>query len=354
MVKIFHKPLRILLLVCIGLVILNISSESALSDNHNTLSSQTIPENVIIAWVEDNRPGLPDPSLMTHMTYAFGIFNETNDSVVIPKPDKLKGMVGLKETNPNLKVLLGIGGYQKEGFSEMTSDSNKRKNFIQSCLDAMKNYGIDGFALDWEFPTTTAGGHTARPDDDVNYAIFVQELRNAVGNDTWISIYSNNSAKWIDFASMVPYLTCVEVSGYNLNMPPYHQCNLYPSKTCSYWSVSKSIATHVQAGIPREKILLGIPFFGRGAEPFPSYLDCNKFDKYNENCQIIWDDAAKAPYYADSDGKLVCAFDNAESIAQKCRFVNDKGLKGVFYWNYDSDFEDHRLAKAVHQYMSQH
>ncbi len=308
-----------------------------------------------IAYVEDYRKGIPDPNMFTHLIYSFAEFNDGCDGVVIKYPEKLQAMAELKKQNPELKVILGIGGYKKEGFCEMASDKKKRKSFVKNVTHIIDSLGLDGIDLDWEFPTTDKGGHTASPKDDKNYVTLVKDLRRALGKSKRISYYSNSSGAFIDHKKMVPYVDYVHVSGYNLALPKegerlYHQSPLYPSETTGYWCVKKSIETHMDLGVPKEKILMGIPFFGRGKSPFPSYVDCRLFSKYSGNLKPVWDSKSQAPYYADEKGNLILGFDDERSIAAKFEFIRLNDIPGVFVWNYDSDYDDHRLGKTIQRF----
>lgn len=307
---------------------------------------------IAVAYVESFRKDMPDPDLFTHLIYAFAEFNDDCDALVLPTPERLKEIARLRSLNPGLKVILGVGGYKREGFSEMAGDKKKRKSFVKSVKSIVDSLGLDGVDLDWEFPTTEAGGHTASPDDDKNYVTLVKDLRKKLGRKKWISFYSNNSANFIDLKGMVPYVDYVNVSGYNLSIPKdgeraYHQSPLYSGTATGAWCVKKSIERHIGRGVPPEKILMGIPFFGRGKAPFPSYLERNTFGKYADGVHIVWDDEAEAPYYADKDGNLVMGYDDERSINAKFDFIRTNCLPGIFVWNYDADYPDHRLAKTI-------
>lgn len=349
--------LRNILTALCWLIVVGVSSISAWSQNkvvlkHGSEEPDRQSPMIALAYVESGRKGLPDPDMFTHLIYAFADFNDDCDGVVIDKPDKLKGMAELKSQNPDLKVILGVGGYKREGFSEMARDKRKRRSFVRNVKGIVESLNLDGVDLDWEFPTTEAGGHTASPQDDKNYVLVMKELRKALGKKKWISFYSYHNADYIDLKNMVPYVDYVHVSGYNLTVPFKgkllgHQSPLYSSPRMGDWSIEKSVETHIGHGVPKAKILVGIPFFGRGVSPFPSYLDCNAFDKYSAGQTLSWDDEAKAPYYADKDGNLVLVFDDERSIAAKMDYVRTNNLPGVFVWNYDSDYEDHRLGKTI-------
>lgn len=307
---------------------------------------------IAMVYMVDRFESLPDPETFTHLVYAFGNFNDNYDGVVIKYPEKLKAMAELKKQNPELKVILGLNDYRKPGFSEMTSDKNKRKAYVKSVKQIVKEYNLDGVDLDWEFPTTEKGGHTARPDDDKNYVKLAKELRKALGKDKWISYYSNNSGRFIDHKGMLPYVTYVNVSGYNLAVPregqtPLHQSPLYSGKKTGSWCVSKAVERHLDLGIPKEKLLMGIPFFGRGLSPFKSETTCRDFDKYDAGLEKVWADDAQAPYYADKDGNLILGYDDERSIEAKFDFIRANDLPGIFIWQYDGDFADKRLSRTI-------
>lgn len=307
---------------------------------------------IAVAYVQSERKGLPNPYMFSHLIYAFAKFNDDFDDIVIDNLEKLKGMVDLKNQNPELKVMIGIGGRKREGFSEMSRDRRKRISFVKNIKHIIDSLNLDGIDLDWEFPTTEKGGHTACPKDDQNYVSLVKDLRKALGKDKWISYYSLNSGAFIDQKGMEPYVDYIHVSGYDMAIPKkgeplIHHSPLYSSTHLGPWCVKNSVEKHISLGIPKEKILIGIPFFGRGKKPFPGYVDCTLLYKYVGNLKPMWDNEAQAPFFEDEKGILVLGYDNEQSIAAKFDFIRVNGLPGIFIWNYDADFEDNRLGKTI-------
>ena len=63
--------------------------------------------------------------------------------------------MGLKSMNPGLKIMIAIGGWDAgtERFQKMAGSQSNRQTFINSLVTFMEKYGLDGFDLDWEFPT---------------------------------------------------------------------------------------------------------------------------------------------------------------------------------------------------------
>ena len=345
--RLLATTLSVIIAVCAGSILAFTPPSKALT-RHDAKSSTPA---IIIADVTYGSTGLPDTTLMTHLSYAFAQITEDFENLEIENPERFAQIAALCAENPRLGLILSVGGPRREGFSEMAGSARHRKAFAKNCRRLMDQYGIDWINFDWEFPGTDKGGHTCSPDDKENYVKLVRDVRKAIGKDRKISFYSNNGAGFMDFPAMMPYVDYVQASGYNLNYPPLHQSNLYPSEKCGNWCVDMSVKTHIEKGVPPEKIILGLPFYGRYAGPLTNgksdeYYYRN-FHRWFPDLTYHWDNEAKAPYLADKDGNLMVSFDDPRSLALKCRYVRDNGLAGVFYWAFNRDDSDYTLANTV-------
>lgn len=306
-----------------------------------------------VAYVTSESKCLPDPKLMTNIFYAFAEVSEDFKGVDIMNPERFSEVLALKKVNPDLKISLSIGGYRKAGFSEACGSKKNRKAFVADIKRKVEQYGLDGVDLDWEFPTTSDGGHTSSPDDDLNYARLVKELRKVLGKDKLITFYSNNSGLYMNFPLMMPYVDYVMVSGYNIAMPPNHQSNLYNSARFTGWSVDKAVEEHHKKGVPYSKMLLGIPFFARTSKMHLrsgsefTYLDRYLYPEYLSKYRPRWDNKAKAAYMTDSVGNVAVTYDTPQSISEKAAYARQKGLGGGFYWHYCSENDSHGMAKSM-------
>ena len=126
-----------------------------------------------MAYVWNGGDLLPDPSLITTINYAFANVNDTRDGVMINNEDRFKDIIALKKINPELKVLLCIGGNCESGLTEMAADSLKREALAADCARIVEEYGIDGIDFDWEFP----GGVGGTPDDYNNFLKVLKSVR---------------------------------------------------------------------------------------------------------------------------------------------------------------------------------
>ena len=64
-----------------------------------------------------------------------------------------------------------------------------------------------------------------------------------------------------------------------------------------------------------------------------------------------WDDAAQASYLANEKGKFVFGYETPRSLAVKCRYAKEKGLKGVMFWEYAGDTSNNDLCKVIREYF---
>ena len=116
------------------------------------------PARIVVAYVTSWSDVMPDPSLVTHINYAFGHVNDTFDGVRIDNEPRLRSITALKLEAPELKVCLSIGGWGSGRFSEMAATENNRKAFALDCSRIMDEFNLDGIDMDWEYPTSSSAG----------------------------------------------------------------------------------------------------------------------------------------------------------------------------------------------------
>lgn len=300
-------------------------------------------EMIVGAYLMGVRNELPDVNLVTHINYAFGHVNETFDGVLLPEGNGLSQVVGLKKVKPSLKVLLSIGGWGSGRFSEMASDPLKRKSFARDCARIVKESGLDGIDIDWEYPGSGLAGISSSPDDRTNFTLLMRDLRASLGKRSLLTIASVCNADYIDFKAVLPYLDYVNVMSYDMGTQHTHHAALYRSGYSGHCTADEAVRKHIDAGVPRQKIVMGMPFYGRGVEGYVPYRDGASSD------MEFWDDTAKVPMILDSLGNMLFGYENARSIAEKCRYIVSSGLRGGMYWEYNADNATHDLARAVYE-----
>ena len=289
---------------------------------------------------------MPDPSLLTHINYAFAHIKSDFESLDVKNETRLAKIAALKDKNPKLKVLLSVGGWEAGNFSEMAADDTHRKNFCNNCLTVVKKHNLDGIDIDWEYPTSNAAGISASPNDTKNFTKLMKDLRETLGQDKLVTMASYAKAKYIDFKNAIEYMDFVNIMSYDMGKPPYHNAALYKSSMTKY-SCDEAVAAHYSAGVPYRKIVLGVPFYGHGdGSTFSS--DCVDYNEIKTTgYQVKWDQNAQVPYLTNSSGVMVLSYDDETSVGLKADYVKSKGLLGAMYWNIEADDSKWSLSKAL-------
>ena len=302
---------------------------------------------VVVAYVTSWSEVMPDPQYMTHINYAFGHVNESFNGVKIDNEERLKQIVDLRKQKPELKVLLSIGGWGSGRFSEMAANDEYRRAFAADCDRVVKKFALDGIDIDWEYPTSSMANISSSPDDTENFTLLMQDIRAAIGNEKELTLATVASARYIDFKAILPSVDFVNIMAYDMASAPKHHSALYPSGHSGDITSDGAVTAHLKAGVPPSKLVMGMPFYGRGGDGYPSFQDYNKVGNTDTQYTEKWDEVAQVPYLADKNDTLVFGFENPRSLAIKCQYILDKDLLGGMYWDYSGDNEQGDLAENL-------
>lgn len=302
---------------------------------------------VVVAYVTSWSEVMPDPQYMTHINYAFGHVNESFNGVKIDNEERLRQIVDLRKQKPELKVLLSIGGWGSGRFSEMAANDEYRRAFAADCDHVVKEFALDGIDIDWEYPTSSMANISSSPDDTENFTLLMQDIRAAIGNEKELTLATVASARYIDFKAILPSVDFVNIMAYDMASAPKHHSALYPSGHSGDITSDGAVTAHLKAGVPPSKLVMGMPFYGRGGDGYPSFQDYNKVGNTDTQYTEKWDEVAQVPYLADKNDTLVFGFENPRSLAIKCQYILDKDLLGGMYWDYSGDNEQGDLRRTV-------
>jgi chitinase len=303
---------------------------------------------------------------LTHIIFSFchlkgNRLNVDNDrdSLTIQK------LVTLKSRNPELKIILSLGGWGGcPTCSDVFSTAKGREEFSQSTLELNQYFGSDGIDLDWEYPAIEGHpGHKYVPEDLKNFTALVQELRRKLGKNYEISFAAGGFQKFLDESvEWIPVMTqCdrVNIMSYDL-VNGYatvtgHHTPLYSTKK-QHESTDNAVQYLIKLGVPREKLVIGAAFYARVWENVPAKnkglyqsgkfktgIDYKKFGtELSSKSGFIhyWDDEAKAPYAYNEKKKLYATFDDKKSIALKTQYALDQQLDGIMFWEWSHDTKD--------------
>ncbi|MBK5208236.1 MAG: glycoside hydrolase family 18 protein [Flavobacteriaceae bacterium] len=323
-------------------------------------------------WQDNWGENFEKATQITHINYAFA--NIKNGRVIeglYSDSETLKKLNALKKVNPHLKILISVGGWSWSGnFSDAVLTKNSRQVFANSAIDFMLKHEIDGVNLDWEYPGLIGAGNVNRPEDKENFTAILKLLRkkldslSAQNNKYLLTIATGASQNYLDHTNMKEaqkYVDFINIMTYDFHTGSEaktgHHANFFSSKyDDNEESISAKIAVqqYIAAGIPANKIVLGVPFYGRwwkrvntknnglfqpstgvtGSYNYNSIADSLKTDK---GFISYWDSTAAAPYIWRLKDSLFITYENPKSIGYKVNYVKENQLGGIMFWQFNGD-----------------
>jgi chitinase len=334
------------------------------------------PRPTIIGYVfpQDRmlEPGAIAADKLSHVNFAFADVREGR--VVEGRPQdaaNLAVLAGLRREHPHLKLLVSVGGWSGSGgFSDAALTPKSRERFALSAVAFVRRHDLDGFDVDWEYPGLPGDRNRHRPEDKQNFTSLMAELRTALDRDAAASgrhrlltfaagafpdyLSHTEMAKLsssVDFVNLMAYDFRVAEGGDEAG----HHANLYvhpndPRQS----SADRAVQDFLAAGVPAAKLVLGIPFYGRAWSGIESIgglyrhgrRPAERMDTSYAALAALagrdgwvrgWDRVAQAPYLLNAERKTFVSYDDPESLLLKCRYVRERGLAGVMFWEYHAD-----------------
>ncbi len=333
------------------------------------------PKPIVLAYVGGFR-GLVEADAiaveqLTHINYAFVDVKQNRAWLhnLATDTTNFRRLNALKIRNPNLKILISIGGWAwSENFSDAVLTDTSRRAFATSAVQIVQQYTLDGIDIDWEYPGMKGEDNVFRPEDRENFTLMLRALREELdwlGRQTGKAYLVTTALPGFpaifahtNMAEAHQYLDYINVMSYDyFTVGPQagHHTNLYATGNVpDEQSGDRNIQLYRQAGVPAHKLVLGIAFYGRAwqlqtpdPEAYPRTIV--KVERGRGFTQIkdsllnnpaykrYWDRRAKAPYLYHADLKRFVSYDDEQSVRAKCRYVRKNGLAGVMFWEYFSD-----------------
>ncbi len=300
---------------------------------------------------------------LTHIIFSFCHLkgnllsvDNANDTAII------RHLVSLKDKNPNLKVILSLGGWGGciTCPGVFATDSGRR-DFVRSVSELTNYFHTDGLDLDWEYPgLENVPGYPYTPLDKDHFTALIQQLRKNLGRKKEISFaaggfteYLRTSIDWKQVTPLVDYINLMSydlVNGYSTRTG--HHTGLYSTPE-QLESTDHAVQYLDSIGVPPGKVAIGLAFYGRVFEKVDSannglYQSCRflRGVSYKDQASFLsadsgyvyhWDPVAQAPYAYNARQRRFASFDDSTSIRIKTLYALHKRLGGVMFWQLTED-----------------
>lgn len=304
------------------------------------------PDRIVCAYMAHSATDSVSTDYINRLIYSHMYLDSTLTNVVVLNPDRLGYAASLRRKRPDLEVMVSFGGNPSTLSLAMRNDS-LRAAVVEKCVDIISSYGLDGIDVDWEFPGR--GENSLSEKEDVaNFVKLLTDFRNALGPDKVITIACAGSGYGVDMKAMAEVLSQFNVMCYDMGTPPSHHSALYHSERVGWIDADGSVQRFLEGGVPPSKIVLGMPFYGRGTGPFDDFTEWRDIE-IPAGATVEFDSVAMVPWIADSTGMMILTYDTPESLAIKCAYIKEKDLAGAMYWRIEEDDSLQTLSRAVYE-----
>lgn len=285
---------------------------SAAPEVFSTQPSSTLeptPEFLVIGYFPDYRELDPDwGKNLTDIIY-FSAEPGTDGTLDTSRlPDDVWLALSQLKTQHGVRVHLSVGGWERDSaFAEMTANPQTRSAFVQNLLSFLLSHNLDGADFDWEFPKTDA--------EFENYITLLTETKTALaqhGLVVSVALPAEASFPLGDFA----VVDRVHLMSYDRG-----------ERHSTFEQAVTDVQAFWDAGIPPEKLILGMPFYGR---------DTSQFDRSFSYAEIM-QSYSPAPDVDEVDGIY---FNGLETIRRKVCYGIGEGLGGFMVWELSQDTSD--------------
>lgn len=262
--------------------------------------------------------------------------------------------------------MLSIGGWTySSSLGQGASTAARRATFATTAVGLLKNLGLDGLDIDWEYP---ANADQAQQYVDLlaalrleldSYALSINLPRDQfelsvaapAGIDTIQQLRIKDMDQYLSFWNVM----CYDYAGSWSTTAGYHS-NLFQGSL----NTDSALKAYINAGVAPSKLVMGMPIYGRSftntdgvGKPF-SGVGTGSWEAGSWDYKVLplsgateqMDMTAVSAYSYDPSSRTLITYDNEQTIRVKAEYVQRNGLGGGMWWESSSDDPCRSLVKA--------
>ncbi|KAI5806245.1 putative class V chitinase [Geopyxis carbonaria] len=269
----------------------------------------------------------------------------------------------LKKKNRAFKTLLSIGGWTYSShFVVPASTAAGRSTFASTAVTIMKDLGMDGLDIDWEYPADATQAQ--------NFVLLLAEVRRQIdaysaannggkhmlltiaapcGATNYSKLLMSQMDQYLDFWNLM----CYDFAG-SWDATAGHQANVFRSAsnpTSTPFAADEAIKAYIAGGVAPSKIIFGLPLYGRAFEntdgPGAGYSGVGAGSWENG----VWDykalpadgavehndTAMLASWSYSASARKMVSYDTPTIAAAKTQYIKNMGLGGAMWWEMNGD-----------------
>jgi len=301
-----------------------------------TLTSlSTFSQFKVVGYVQnwDVNPKTIRYNLVTHINFAFAEMYTNGNIKWLSKNDttNLKEMRDSAHKH-NVKVLVSFGGYGHLDISTVAGSPVTRTNFASNLTNMVNHFNLDGVDIDWEFPDVSKK-------EDSTCVLIMKEISDSLHKyNKLVTMAVNWSGGTADAikTEIFDYVDWLTIMAYDAGTP--HSSYGIASSALDYW---------LGRGLPKEKTILGVPFYGHTENTTHTYSEIVASDglaPYKDESTI---------YEAQVNAKVSVNYNGLATIKAKTSLAKTEG-GGIMIWDImmDTNNKSTSLLEAVNSKLT--
>ena len=269
-------------------------------------------------WVKGNY----DFERLSHVNriYVFGLSPDENGGFYL-KDSYVRGLEAILEhlDSKQQKLLTLGGGATVREMLIMGTDPEKRAAFIKEAVALADKYGFDGIDVDWESSTKAGRKYTQE-----ELVTFVKELREALPQGKMLTATLSRRTECARHAAAIlPYVDDISVMIYS-------HVEKKDRKLAPLWVVQEVMKWYADAGVPADRLIPGVPFYGIHQSMADGKPRKNKVYSLIEPTLPAGD----MDINVTSDGY---AFNSYSEMKEKTQWMLSSGYRGIMIWEISQD-----------------
>jgi chitinase len=307
-------------------------------EQNHVIQQQCMPIVAVYpSWKQQQMPVANIPwNRFTHLALVFAI-PKADGSLQTNELDALIPPLQEAARANGKKLIVSIGGATgyEDAFQQIASSPEKLQRFTKAVTRFAQQYQLDGIDIDWEYWTKQAkrneGGND--PYESKLLVNLLAELRKQLPHDVLLT-----TSVFAGYWSGEQYLSELQAHVDYVALMSYDFTGAWPVSPVKHHADFKTFKASIdfltERGFKREKILAGIPFYGKEFVDGKNHQVVDK--SYSELLPQLL--AAQQPV---NRGKLQNVFyETPELVTEKSHYILDQKMAGVMLFELTMDALD--------------
>jgi chitinase len=232
-------------------------------------------------------------------------------------PDVIAQLHKMREQHQT-RIEIAIGGWGRaKAMAAVALDPEKRRRFVEQLAKYCDDNKFDGVDFDWEFPRGER--------ETAAFAELLAECKAAIGPHGRLLTIAVSPEQQLPPAA-IQAVDRVHLMSYDHGGPEHS----------TLAQAEADVNQVLSRGVPKSKLLLGVPFYGRRPKGSPTQMTYAKIvDRYHPAANVDIEEQ----YY----------FNGLDTIRAKTRLAKSQQLGGMMFWDIGQDTrDDSSLLRAIH------